>query len=114
MLMVPQISTSHALGNRLSLIMLMTVQGTTPKYSSSDVQHWIAVIFTLVSAIQPSMTAPSFAILIRAESGTLPVDTYFLMADNLSCAASSVSFIFSMRPRTSDRSSVTTEMPLDS
>jgi hypothetical protein len=35
----PQISTSQALDMRFSLIMLITVQGTTPKYSSSEVQH---------------------------------------------------------------------------
>jgi len=35
----PATSTSHALERPWSLIMLMTVQGTTPKYSSSEVQH---------------------------------------------------------------------------
>ena len=32
MAIVPQMSTSQALGSRLLLIMLITVQGTTPKY----------------------------------------------------------------------------------
>ena len=53
-----------------SLIMLMTVQGTTPKNSSIDVQHCTALIVTCVCFIQPSMTAPSFAIFISASSGT--------------------------------------------
>ena len=44
MLSVPQTSTSHAAGSRLLLIMLMMVQGTTPKYSSIDVQHCTALI----------------------------------------------------------------------
>ena len=42
MLSVPATSTSQALGSRFSLIMLITVQGTTPKYSSIAVQHCTA------------------------------------------------------------------------
>ena len=42
MLSTPATSVSQAEEKRFSLIMLMTVQGTTPKYSSSEVQHWIA------------------------------------------------------------------------
>ena len=75
MLIVPQTSTSQALGIRLLLIMLMMVQGTTPKNSSIEVQHCTALTFTSAAFIQPSMTAPSFAILISAESGTPPVET---------------------------------------
>ena len=71
----PQISTSQALDMRFSLIMLMTVQGTTPKNSSSDVQHCTALMATSVSAIQPSMTAPSLAILSKAGAGTPSVGT---------------------------------------
>ena len=41
---------------RLLLIMLMMVQGTTPKYSSMEVQHWTALIFTSVCVIQSSIT----------------------------------------------------------
>ena len=47
----PQISTSQALDIRFSLIILITVQGTTPKYSSSDVQHCTALKATSVCAI---------------------------------------------------------------
>ena len=43
MLMVPQMSASQALASSSLLIMLMTVQGTTPKNSSIAVQHWIAL-----------------------------------------------------------------------
>ena len=38
--------------------MLMTVQGTTPKYSSIEVQHCTALIVTSVCFIQSSITAP--------------------------------------------------------
>ncbi len=51
-------STSQALDISSLLIMLMTVHGTTPKNSSSDVQHCTALTATSVSRIQPSMTAP--------------------------------------------------------
>ena len=61
----PQISTSQALGSRSLLIMLIIVQGTTPKYSSIAVQHCTALMATSVS-IQPSTTAPSFAIFSSA------------------------------------------------
>ena len=36
-------SVSHALGESELLSMLMAVHGTTPKFSSMDVQHWMAV-----------------------------------------------------------------------
>jgi hypothetical protein len=49
--MTPAISTSQALDMRFSLIMLMTVQGTTPKNSSSEVQHWMAEMETWVCCI---------------------------------------------------------------
>ncbi len=61
----PQTSTSQALGIRLSLIMLMTVQGTTPKNSSIDVQHCTALTVISFAFIQLSITAPSFAILMQ-------------------------------------------------
>jgi hypothetical protein len=56
MLSVPHTSTSHAAGSKLLLIMLMIVQGTTPKYSSIEVQHCTAVILTSVCFIQSSIT----------------------------------------------------------
>ncbi len=68
MLSTPGTSTSQAEGMRLFDIMLMMVQGTTPKNSSIEVQHWTALMVELVCFIQPSMTAPSLAILSRAES----------------------------------------------
>ena len=94
--------------------MLMTVQGTTPRFSSIEVQHCTALMATSVAAIQWSTTAPSFAIFINAASGTLLASTYFLIDASLACAPSSLSFIRSMRPSTSERSSVSIEMPCDS
>ena len=91
--------------------MLMMVQGTTPKNSSIDVQHCTALTVTLVCFIHPSITAPSLAILSSAPSGIPEVLTYFLMAASLACAASSVSFIRLMRPKISDRSIGSIEMP---
>ncbi len=44
MLSTPQMSTSQALDIKSSLIMLITVQGTTPRFSSIEVQHWIALM----------------------------------------------------------------------
>ena len=58
--------------------MLITVQGTTPKYSSSDVQHWTALMATSVCFIHRSITAPSLAIFSSAAAGTRSVDTYLL------------------------------------
>ena len=66
----PVTSTSQALGRSPSLIMLMTVQGTTPKNSCSAVQHWIADPSSRSASIQSSTTAPSFAIFSNAASGT--------------------------------------------
>jgi hypothetical protein len=62
MLRVPGTSTSQAEGIRLSLIMLMMVQGTTPKNSSIEVQHCTALMVTCACFIHPSITAPSLAI----------------------------------------------------
>ena len=95
----PQTSTSQALGIRLLLIMLITVQGTTPKYSSIEVQHCTALMCTSVSRIQPSTTAPSFAILISASSGTPSVGTYALISSQLRRARPDrCRFMRSMRP----------------
>ena len=70
-------STSHALDIRSLLIMLITVHGTTPRFSSIDVQHCTALIATSVAFIQSSTTAASFAIFSSASGGTPLVDTYF-------------------------------------
>ena len=85
----PQMSTSQALDSRLSLIMLITVHGTTPRFSSIEVQHCTALMATSVSAIHRSTTAPSLAIFSNAASGTELVSTYFLIAASLAWAESS-------------------------
>src|ERR1700744_1730665 len=108
----PGTSTSQAEGMRLFDIMLITVQGTTPKYSSIEVQHCTALMVQAVCFIHVSMTAPSLAIFMRASSGMPAVVTYCLMAASLACAASSVSFMRLMRPNISDRSMGSMEMPL--
>ena len=68
MLSVPGTSTSQAEGIRSLVIMLMMVQGTTPKNSSIEVQHCTALMVTWVCFIQPSITAPSLAIFSSAAS----------------------------------------------
>ena len=112
MLSVPGTSVSQAEGMRLSLIMLIMVQGTTPKNSSIEVQHCTALIVTGAVFIQPSITAPSFAIFSSDSSGIPAVVTYFLIAASLACAASSLSFMRLMRPKISERSIVSMVMPL--
>ena len=49
---MPTMSVSHALGSRLFDIMLMMVQGTTPKNSCMAVQHWTEVPASSLSRIQ--------------------------------------------------------------
>ena len=114
MLSVPQTSTSQALGIRLLLIMLMMVQGTTPKYSSIAVQHCTALTLTSVDFIQSSTTKPSLAILISAASGIPLVVTYLRMSCSFPSTPLSVSLSLAIRPRISERSTVSTEMPWDS
>ena len=110
----PQMSTSQALDISSLLIMLITVHGTTPKNSSMAVQHWMALTATSVSAIQPSMTTPSFAIFISAARARRRSATYAVIAASFACTAASSSFSRPMRPRISERSTVSTEMPLAS
>ena len=111
MLSVPGTSTSQAEGIKSFDIMLMMVHGTTPKNSSIEVQHCTALMVQCVCFIQPSTTAPSLAILSNAASGMPAVVTYFLIAASLACAASSLSFMRLMRPKISERSIGSTEMP---
>ena len=59
------------------------MQGTTPKYSSIEVQHCTALIMTSVCFIQSSITSPSLAIFTSAGSGTPLVATYFLISASL-------------------------------
>ena len=82
------------------------------RFSSSDVQHCTALISTSAARIHCSTTAPSFAILISASVGTPAVETYLLDRLQFLPTASSESFIRPMRPITSERSNVSTEMPL--
>ena len=92
--------------------MLIIVQGTTPKNSSIEVQHCTALMSMCACFIQPSITAPSLAIFNRAASAMPVVLTYCLIAANFAWAASSLSFMRLMRPKISDRSIVSTVMPL--
>ena len=64
-------SVSQAEGLRALLLMLISVQGTTPKYSSIEVQHWMAVASSWLASFQPSRTTPNLAIFIRAWAGTV-------------------------------------------
>jgi hypothetical protein len=91
--------------------MLMMVQGTTPKNSSIEVQHCTALMVTLVCFIQPSMTAPSLAILSSAAFGNADGDVA-LDGGQLGLRRVVVSFMRLMRPKTSDRSRVSMVMPL--
>ena len=71
----PGTSTSQALECRPLHIMLITVQGTTPKYSSMEVQHCTALMSRSLSFIQRSITTPSLAIFMMASSGMPSVGT---------------------------------------
>ena len=62
-------STSQALDIRLLLIMLITAQGTTPKYSSIADPALHGADPHVRLRIQSSMTKPSLAILASAGSG---------------------------------------------
>jgi hypothetical protein len=66
---VPMMSTSQALESPMLLIMLMRVQGTTPKNSSMAVQHWMAVACRRVCFIHWSTATPNLAIFIKAAEG---------------------------------------------
>ena len=55
--------------------MLITVQGTTPKFSSIDVQHWIAVPASSRSATYWSRTTANFAMRTRDSRGMRVVFT---------------------------------------
>ena len=69
-------SVSQALGIRSLLIMLISVQGTTPKNSSIAVQHWMAVALSSSwLAIQRSTATPNLAIFAARRLGMPPVGT---------------------------------------
>ncbi len=111
----PGTSVSHADGIRSLLIMLMTVQGTMPMFSSIDVQHCSAVMSSRVSSIQRRMPTAILAIFISAAAGTFgPTLAYALTASSCSLTAGSSSFMRSIQPASSLRSSVSTLMPLSS
>jgi len=92
--------------------MLMIVHGTTPRFSSMEVQHCTALIATSVAAIHWSTTAPSLAIFIRATSGTLLASTYFLIEASFDGQGPSLVFHTLDTPNTSERSKVSMEIPL--
>ena len=68
-------SVSQALGESALLSMLMTVQGTTPKFSSIEVQHWRAVPSSSRSSMYWSRTTENFAIRTRDSLGIWVVFT---------------------------------------
>ena len=72
---MPIMSVSQALGIRLFDIMLISVQGTTPKNSSMAVQHWTDEPASALSFIQSSTTTPNFAIFTSGAAGTPCVGT---------------------------------------
>jgi len=87
---VPSTSTSHAEGIRFSLIIDITVQGTMPRYSSIEVQHWpgdgeLAGFHPVVDH------GAQLGHLHQRGFGVEPTGMYFLMAASLACAASSLS-----------------------
>ena len=114
MLTVPQMSTSQALGIRSLLIMLIIVQGTTPKYSSIEVQHCTALMVTSAAFIHCSITAPSFAILISAGFRNAARSKRIFDLMRASLARRVVVLQLRDAPENFGKSSVSTEMPLDS
>ena len=72
---VPMMSTSQALLFNRLLIMLISVQGTTPKNSSIAVQHWTAVAWRRLSFIHRSTATPNLAIFNNATGGIDLADT---------------------------------------
>src|ERR1700683_1752794 len=81
---MPTISVSQALGSRLLDIMLMMVQGTTPKNSCIAVQHWTEVPASSLFFIHSSTTTPNFAILTSDGFGVLLLFTYLWMFSSFS------------------------------
>src|SRR5258708_10035225 len=76
---IPTMSVSQALGIRLFDIMLMMVQGTTPKNSCMAVQHCTEVPFSSLACIHSSTTTPNLAILVSEICGVGPLGTYWPM-----------------------------------
>ena len=107
----PVISTSHALGIRRSLIMLITVQGLMPKLRCIEVQHWIAVACRSYSRIHADSTIASFAICLRDRPGVSPQGAYPWICSSRSVTRTSSSAMLSALPNTSDRSMVLTLIP---
>ena len=50
-MLITRMSSRRPMARLALLIMLMIVHGTTPKNSSIEVQHWIALVDVLVPAI---------------------------------------------------------------
>src|SRR5579884_1949522 len=98
-------SVSHALGSRLFDIMLISVHGTTPKYSSIAVQHCTDVPANSFTPIHSSTTTPNFAIFISDPAGIPSVLTYPRIPSSFAFTLPSPS------PSTSDKSTVSTVIP---
>ena len=111
MAIMPIMSVSQAEGIRLFDIRLISVQGTTPKNSSIAVQHWMEVPASSFACIQSSTTTPNLAILRSEGEGIPSVRTYPPMPASFAWTFASSSLSRPMRPRTSERSRVSTEMP---
>ena len=107
---VPMMSTSQALGSRLLLIMLMTVQGTMPKNSSIEVQHWTALMS--VRCLHPAVD-DSAQLGHLDQRGFGDVAGGDVRLDGRACLhRSSSSFKALDAAEDSHRSSVSTVMPL--
>src|SRR5579884_1364162 len=104
-------SVSHALGSRLFDIMLISVHGTTPKYSSIAVQHCTDVPANSFAPIHSSTTTPNFAIFISAPAGIPSVLTYPRIPSSFAFPLPSPSPSRSAFPSTSDKSTVSTVLP---
>ena len=109
--MRPVMSVSQALGTRALLSMLMAVQGTTPKYSSIEVQHWMAVPASSCSAMCASRTTANLAMRSSDSFGILVAFTYWRISSSFDSTAESLSLRFHALPKISDRSTLSTEMP---
>ena len=92
--------------------MLMIVQGTTPKFSSIELQHWMEMASSSLAARHRSITTPSLAIFVSAAVGNAAAVAVEL--DGLPFGRRRrrrPASRRSIRPNTSERSRVSTLMP---
>ena len=94
--------------------MVMMVQGTMPRFSSSEVQHCTALWPSARASSDWSVTTPSLAILI--ECGIRHAARADVCFDRAELCDDGVIVVFhaAERPSTSLRSSVSTDMPFAS